>query len=188
MRLMSFALTQPQVLDQTKDVTRRLGWQHLKEGELLQPVEKCMGLKPGEQIRRIAGPVRALLRRREPLDTLTRWPDYGLREVAREGFPDWTPAQFVEMFCDTHRGCAPASLITRIEFSYDLLEGWEGMHTAPKDGTWLQLLIRHHDWLYAAPTEKHRWQAPCRGQWLDFNGGGWCWDGHMGAAIAWRPL
>lgn len=189
MRNISFALTTPQVLEQTKDVTRRLGWKHLKEGELLQPVKKCMGLRPGEQIERIGGPVRALLRRREPLHALTRYPDYGYREVAREGFPDWTPEQFVEMFCDTHRGCAPASLVTRIEFSYDLLEGWEGMHTAPKDGRHIELLVRHATWWSArGTTDQHRWQGPCRAQWLEFNGGGWSWDGHMGVAIAWRPL
>lgn len=189
MRNMSFAMTTPQVLAKTKDVTRRTGWKHLKEGELLQPVKKCMGLRPGEQIERIGAPVRALLRRREALNMLTRCPDYGYREVAREGFPDWTPAQFVEMFCDTHKGVTPASEITRIEFSYDLLEGWEGMHTAPKDGTSIELLVRHSTWWAARGTaDQNRWQGPCRAQWLDFNGGGWCWDGHMGVAIAWRPV
>ncbi|HEY8359190.1 MAG TPA: hypothetical protein VIL30_17210, partial [Ramlibacter sp.] len=174
---------------QTKDVTRRLGWLHLKEGELLQPVEKCMGLNPGERIERIAGPVRALLNRREPLNLLTRVINYGYQEVAREGFPDWTPAQFVEMFCDTHRGCTPATVISRIEFSYDLLDGWEGMHTAPKDGRAIELLVRHSTWWSARGTDdQDSWQCPCPGQWLDFNGGGWSWSGHMGVAIAWRPL
>lgn len=186
MRLMSFALTTEPVLAQTKDVTRRANWRHLKEGEIFQPVKKCMGLKPGEAIEKIGPPVRALLCRRERLDAMLQFPDYGYREVAREGFPDWTPERFVEMFCDTHKGCAPASLVTRIEFSYDLLEGWEGMHSAPKDGTCIELLIRHHNWLYAAADRKHEWQGPCRAQWIDFNGGGWTWSGHMGHAIAWR--
>jgi hypothetical protein len=186
MRYMSFALTTDQVLEQSKDVTRRIGWEHLKEGEIVQPVKKCMGLKPGEKIERIGPPVRALLKRREQLRLLTQYVDYGYREVAREGFPNWTPEEFVEMFCDTHKGCAPGSLVTRIEFSYDLLEGWEGMHTAPKDGTWIELLVRHTNWVYAKGDEKHRWQGPCRAQWIEFNGGGWTWSGHMGHAIAWR--
>ena len=50
MRNMSFALTKSQIIDQSKDVTRRLGWDFLRVGDLLQPVEKCMGLRPGEQI------------------------------------------------------------------------------------------------------------------------------------------
>jgi hypothetical protein len=49
MRLMSFALTEQQILDGTKDVTRRLGWLFLKRGDLIRPVRKCMGLKRGER-------------------------------------------------------------------------------------------------------------------------------------------
>ena len=186
MRNMSFALTTPQILDQSKDVTRRMGWKHLKAGEIIQPVKKCMGLRPGEAVERLGPPVRALVPRREALNLLTSYPDYGYREVRREGFPTWTPTEFVEMFCDTHRGCTPSTVLTRIEFSYDLLAGWEGMHTAPKDGRDVELLVRHRDWLYASADQKDRWQGPCRGQWLPFNGGGWCWQGHMGEAIAWR--
>lgn len=173
MRNMSFALTTGPVLAQTKDVTRRLGWKHLKAGEIVQPVKKCMGLRPGEKIERIGPPVRALLHRREALNTMSMCPEYGYREVRREGFPNLSPAQFVEMFCDTHKACQPGSEITRIEFSYDLLDEWQGMHTAPKDGTWIDLLVRHSDWVYARNEEKHRWQGPCRAQWIDFNGGGW---------------
>jgi hypothetical protein len=77
--------------------------------------------------------------------------------------------------------------VTRIEFSYDLLEGWQGMHTAPKDGTWIDLLVRHSSWVCADAAHKDQWQAPCRAQWIDFNGGGWTWSGHMGEPIAWRP-
>jgi hypothetical protein len=184
---MSFALTTDQVLAQTKDVTRRLAWLHAKEGEILQPVKKAMGLRPGETLTKIGPPVRLLLRRRERLDTLLRRPDYGQREVAREGFPDWSPRQFVDMFCATHNGCTPETVISRLEFSYDLLEGWQGMHTAPKDGTRVDLLIRHLNWLYASPEQKAMWQGPCRAHWIEFNGGGWCWAGLTGDPIAWRP-
>lgn len=49
MRRMSFALTRTQLLDGSKDVTRRLGWANLKPGQRLLAVSKCMGLKPGEK-------------------------------------------------------------------------------------------------------------------------------------------
>jgi len=47
-------LTKPQILARTKTVTRRVGWKHLKVGDLLQGVEKGMGLKAGETIKRLA--------------------------------------------------------------------------------------------------------------------------------------
>jgi hypothetical protein len=50
------------------------------------------------------------------------------------------------------------------------------------------LLVRHMSWHYEAPGKRDRWQGPCRGQWVDFNGGGWSWSGHMGTTIAWRTL
>lgn len=120
MRNMSFALTTPQVLDQSKDVTRRLGWLHLKVGDQFQPVKKCMGLKPGERIERLGSPVRVVSVRREHLDSMvTNWVD-GRSECRREGFPEMTPEQFVAMFCATHKGCTPETIITRIEFAYEV--------------------------------------------------------------------
>jgi hypothetical protein len=62
------------------------------------------------------------------------------------------------------------------------------MHTAPKNGTWIELLVRHVTWARASASDRHHWQGPCRAQWIDFNGGGWTWSGHMGEPIAWRPL
>jgi len=49
-RNMSFAMTTKQVRNQTKTVTRRFGWWFLKAGDIVQPVEKAMGLKKGEKI------------------------------------------------------------------------------------------------------------------------------------------
>lgn len=122
MRNMSFALTEQQVLEQTKDVTRRMGWLMLQPGHMLQPVRKGMGLKPGEKIVRLGGPVRVVSVRREPLHAMTEDWEYGLEECAREGFaghPElWWPEKFVPMFCATHRGCTSATIITRIEFAY----------------------------------------------------------------------
>lgn len=53
---MSFALTTAQIMEGTKTVTRRLGWLHAKPGQLLRPVRKGMGLRPGERI----DPLRAM--------------------------------------------------------------------------------------------------------------------------------
>jgi hypothetical protein len=39
-------------------------------------------------------------------------------DVATEGFPDWTPAEFVSFFCRTHRGCGLSTEVTRIEWRY----------------------------------------------------------------------
>lgn len=118
MRNMSFALTKEQMLARTKRVTRRMGWLFLKVGDLLQPVEKCMGLKPGEHIVKIGPPIRVLGVRRERLEKMTDSPDYGEAECQDEGFPDLDPDQFIAMFCASHRGCKPYTTITRIAFEF----------------------------------------------------------------------
>lgn len=124
MRNISFALTTSQILDQSKDVTRRLGWQFLKVGDLLQPVKKCMGLRPGESIQRLGCPIRVVGVRRERLDSMLTDLEYGFVEVRREGFENsWSycvPSAWVEMFCNTHKGCTPHTVITRIEFTYEV--------------------------------------------------------------------
>lgn len=115
MRNISFALTTQQYRDGSKDVTRRLGWLHLKAGDHFMGVEKGMGLKPGEQIVRLGASL-VIAATREPLLRMIDEPEYGLIEVRREGFPHMAPAQFVDFFCRTHRGCTPDTVITRIEF------------------------------------------------------------------------
>jgi len=144
MRNMSFALTTEQVRNRTKTVTRRLGWEFLRPGDLIRPVEKCMGLKKGETLTPVGTAVlRVVSVRREALQRLTDDLDYGVDEVRREGFADregpWSPAEFVTFFCRTHRlptlyatrperisrvclqrsrPCAPGDEVTRIEFEY----------------------------------------------------------------------
>ncbi len=122
MRNMSFALTTDQVMKGTKSVTRRLGWLHLKVGDQLRPVRKCMGLRPGEKLDVLRDPIIVVGIRREPLRAMLDDADYGFLECALEGFgshPSYQwPSAFVEMFCATHRGCTPATLVTRIEFEY----------------------------------------------------------------------
>lgn len=121
MRNMSFALTATQIRNGTKTVTRRLGWLHARPGMQVRPVLKCRGLKPGESLQILAEPLTILSVRREPLGQLTTDLEYGFTEVALEGFGDhpayrW-PSEFIAMFCKTHRGCTPESLVTRIEFA-----------------------------------------------------------------------
>lgn len=82
---MSFALTTAQILDRSKTVTRRTGWAFLKPGDLIQAVEKGMGLKKGETVRKLAV-LRVLNVRREPLAALVQNLTYGFDEVQKEGF------------------------------------------------------------------------------------------------------
>ncbi len=188
MRNMSFALTTPQVLAQTKDVTRRLGWLHLKAGDVFQPVRKCMGLQPGETVQKLAGPVLTLSTRREPLRRMTDDVEWGKFECRREGFPAMPPAEFVAMFCRTHKGCTPDTEVTRIEFNHDLLEGWLPMPAAPRNGTQVELLVRHGIWHYASPEKRQHWQAVVRGRWSEIRRARWVWQGLPGSPIAWRPV
>jgi len=117
MRLMSFALTTEQVRRQEKTVTRRLGWKNLKPGTLIQPVVKGQGLKRGEKVQRIGGPIRVVSVRRERLGAMSMSGSYGMSEVRAEGFPHMTYLAFIDMFCK-HNGCKPSTTITRIEFEY----------------------------------------------------------------------
>jgi hypothetical protein len=110
-RLMAVALTVPQVRDRSKTVTRRDGWLMLKPGDTLTLCEKVRGRKKGEPLVRIAD-VQVVSVRREPLNAITP------QDVAAEGFPGWTVAEFVGFFCATHRGCTPATGITRIQWRY----------------------------------------------------------------------
>lgn len=68
-----------------------------------------------------------------------------------------------------------------------VLAGWKPMETAPKDGTEIELLIQHTNYQYAETDEERAmWQGAMPGQWIDFNGGGWCWFGLCGTPIGWR--
>lgn len=111
-RLMSVALTEDAVRERRKTVTRRLGWRFLKPGHSLTLVRKAMGRKPGEPIVRFAD-VLVIDVRREPLGDIHWQPG----DPTREGFPDWTPAEFVEFFC-RHMHCTPFDEVTRIEWRY----------------------------------------------------------------------
>lgn len=108
---MSVSLTEPQVRARTKSVTRRMGWAYARPGERLTLCRKVMGRRKGEPLVRIVD-VEVVSVRREQLDTITP------AEVKAEGFPEMSPAEFVEFFCGTHKGCTPTSEVTRLEWRY----------------------------------------------------------------------
>jgi hypothetical protein len=116
MRNISFALTESQFLDQSKDVTRRLGWKFLKAEDRLMGCRKCQGIKPGESIVRL-GPIEIISVRFELLEAMLVNPLYGQEECRREGFPEMTPMEFVEMF-RRHMTAPPGTTVTRIEFKH----------------------------------------------------------------------
>lgn len=103
-------MTTRQFRDRTKTVTRRFSWWFLKPCDVVMGVEKAMGLKKGEQIIKL-GPIRILNARGEPLNAITQ------EDVVKEGFPDWTPAEFVR-FLVSHYKCQPDKTVNRIEFDY----------------------------------------------------------------------
>lgn len=108
MRNMSFALTTPQFLDGSKDITRRFGWRFLKSGDRVRAVEKGMGIPKGEKIKSL-GVIEIVSIRQEPLNAITQ------EDCIREGFPDWSPEKFIS-FIMVHYGCKATDLINRIEF------------------------------------------------------------------------
>lgn len=110
-RLMSVSLTEEQVRARAKTVTRRLGWRMLKPGDHLTLCRKVMGRRKGEPLERIVDVVVVAIRQ-EPLEAITQ------ADVIAEGFPDWTPEQFVDFFCRTHMPCTPDTDVTRIEWRY----------------------------------------------------------------------
>ena len=108
MRNISFAYTKEQFLNGTKDVTRRTGWKDLKSGQRLMAVEKSQGLAKGEKIFRLGG-IEILSASRERLRMINQ------TDVIREGFPSWTPDQFIEFYCKANK-CTCDDEVTRIEF------------------------------------------------------------------------
>jgi len=109
-RNMSFAMTTNQIKKKTKTVTRRFGWNFLKPGTDIWAVEKAMGLKKGEKIKKLCL-LRVVSVRKEPLNKITK------EDCVKEGFPNFEPAGFVDMLCK-HYKCKPSDPVNRIEFIY----------------------------------------------------------------------
>lgn len=112
MKRISFSLTTEQVVRREKTVTRRdpRTWRTLRPGDRLEAIDRAMGLRKGERSRRLAE-IEVVSVRVEPLDALTA------ADCVAEGFPERTPAEFVEMFC-RHFGGAGDQPVRRIEFRY----------------------------------------------------------------------
>lgn len=94
-------------------MTRRDGLRFLKAGDIVNAVEKAMGLQKGEKINRLCQ-IRIISTREEPLIKIIQ------SDVIKEGLPDWSPQQFVKMLVDYYK-IDPAKSFNRIEFEY--LEG-----------------------------------------------------------------
>ncbi len=110
MRNISCFHTTDQVLARTKTVTRRLAWRGLKPGTMLRVVRKSMGMRKGDRVEKLAV-VRVVSVRREWLWEVTR------EDVVKEGFPDWSRADFIEFFTGA-MGVGPSQEVTRIEWEY----------------------------------------------------------------------
>ena len=118
-RNMSFSMTTDAIRDRSKTVTRRLGWYFLKPGDLLWACEKCMGLKKGEKVKRLAL-IRVVSVTGEPLNKIIQ---HGQEECDREGFPHLTPIGFIHMFIAANdlvrkTYSAATQVVKRIEFEY----------------------------------------------------------------------
>ncbi len=98
-RRMACSKTVEPVEQQIKDVTRRHvdSWKNLKPGDRLTLIEKGMGLKKGEK-QRVLAEVVVVDVRVESIECIATEPD----GCAREGFPHWTPAEFIRFWCESH--------------------------------------------------------------------------------------
>ena len=111
MRRISFTLTIDQVRCQAKTITRRIGWDNLKVGDRLQPIEKGMGLKKGETQTLLGSPIEIVSIRKEPISAITQ------SDVIAEGFPHWTTVEFIDFLCSKNK-CKPSTIVNCIEFKY----------------------------------------------------------------------
>ena len=123
-RLMSVAFTADAVIERRKTVTRRKGWwldkngrQILKPGDRLTLCRKVMGRKPGEPLERLTE-VEVVDVRREPLSLLLTTIGYADEEMAREGFPEMDPREFVRLFFVAAQRVGHNDDVTRIEWRY----------------------------------------------------------------------
>lgn len=119
-RNMSFALTTAACRNYEKTVTRRNGWWDVKPGEIIQQVEKGMGLAKGETVKKIHQ-IQIIGTRSEAINELVLLdrPEYGPAEMILEGFPGRDPMDFVNMYC-AHNKCHNRVIVNRIEFRYYL--------------------------------------------------------------------
>jgi hypothetical protein len=108
---MSVAFTEDAVRERRKTVTRRKGWTFLKPGDRLTLCRKVMGRKKGEPLVRICD-VEVVDVRREVLMDMPQ------SDVALEGFPDMSRADFINRFFVEAQGIYGGDEVTRIEWRY----------------------------------------------------------------------
>lgn len=108
MRNMSFSMKTQQMKDRTKTVTRRFGWWDSEPGDVVMAVEKGMGLKKGEKVKRLY-PIEILGCRGEPLYHIDK------EDCVKEGFPEYSPNDFVWMMKKKFK-CDRDVKVNRIEF------------------------------------------------------------------------
>lgn len=65
--------------------------------------------------------------------------------------------------------------------------GWRSMDSAPKDGTSILAYCVHPN-ARLAGEDVAEWTEIVVTRWIDFNGGGWTWNGICGEHVAWQPL
>lgn len=117
MRNMSFALTTKQILDGSKTVTRRVGWDFLQPGDVVQAIEKGQGLKKGEHVKKLAV-IKVESVTGEWMSCFRERPD-AQAECVREGFPEMSPQDFYAFFRGSHADLSADDLrVQRIEFSF----------------------------------------------------------------------
>ena len=111
MRNMSFSVTKQQVIDETKTETRRLGWWNLKPGDIVMAVEKGMGLKRGEEVKKLK-PIIVTSAHPERLEQITA------TDVIHEGFPGKSVEWFICIFCRINK-CDRYETVNVIRFRYE---------------------------------------------------------------------
>lgn len=109
-RNMSFAMTTQQIRDRRKWVTRRFGWAFSKPGDIVNAVEKSMGMQKGEKVVRLCE-IKVVSTRWEPLNAINQL------DCVLEGLPQMEPHEFVAMLVQKYR-CEPDAQCNRIEFDY----------------------------------------------------------------------
>jgi hypothetical protein len=113
---MACSMTVDAVKAGTKTVTRRHAgtWAMLKPGDRLVLIERGMGLPKGaKQV--VLAEVTIVSNEIVDLD------DIDQDDCAAEGFPDMTPEQFVDMWCESHHIRQPHCYVSvrRIEWVYE---------------------------------------------------------------------
>jgi hypothetical protein len=66
-------------------------------------------------------------------------------------------------------------------------DAWRPIESAPKDGTPILAFCVHPNARYAG-EDAAEWAEIVVTRWIDFNGGGWTWNGICGVHTHWMPL